>query len=66
VVKIAPHPVVAHLRRCTHPSPIQIEIARRYGIEVPEGFTFVRPFFKGEYLKKLYKSRSALQMIYSS
>jgi hypothetical protein len=65
VVRIAPHPVRGHLRRCEHPSPIQIELAKRYGIKIDPGFTFVRPYFKGEYEKKLYRSRSALKIIYS-
>jgi len=45
----APHAVAGHLRRVKKSaSPEAIERARQYGIEVPEGFTFVRPFKKGK------------------
>ncbi|MGB9825063.1 MAG: hypothetical protein ACPLRU_00165, partial [Desulfofundulus sp.] len=44
----APHAVVGHLRRVRKSASSEaIERARQYGIEVPEGFTFVRPFRKG-------------------
>ncbi|AEG14486.1 hypothetical protein Desku_0887 [Desulfofundulus kuznetsovii DSM 6115] len=45
----APHAVAGHLRRVRKSaSPEAVERAKNYGIEVPEGFTFVRPFNKGE------------------
>jgi len=45
----APHAVAGHLRRVKKSAnPEAVERARQYGIEVPEGFTFVRPFKKGK------------------
>jgi len=44
----APHAVAGHLRRVKkHASPEAVERARYYGIQVPDGYTFIRPFRKG-------------------
>jgi hypothetical protein len=58
------HFVVGHLRKALHATEEQIQLARRYGIVVPEGFTFVRPHRRGdEAQERIYRSRSALQCI---
>gem|GEM_PF-6686231 len=44
----SPHAVAGHLRRVRKAaSPEAAERVREYGIAVPEGYTFVRPFRKG-------------------
>jgi hypothetical protein len=59
-----PHFVTGHLRRATEASEKQIFLARKYGIVVPEGFTFVRPHRRGNKAQEtVYRSRSALQCI---
>lgn len=64
----ARHPVAAHLRRSATISPAQRFLADRYGIRVPEGFTFVRAHERGGEAEqariRVYRSRSASQMIY--
>ena len=61
-----PHFVVGHLRKAVHASESQIFLAKRYGIVVPEGFTFVRPHKRGDKAQEhIYRSRSALQCIRS-
>jgi len=58
------HFVIGHLRKALHASETQIQIAHRYGITPPEGFTFVRPHKRGEKVQeRIYRSRSALQCI---
>lgn len=62
------HPVSQHLRRAATASAAQRFLAQRYGIELPEGFTFVRPHERGSAVEeariRLYRSRSASQMLY--
>ena len=64
----APHKVGPHLRRAGQASTAQRFLAQRYGMHVPEGFTFVRPHERGGALEekrlKVYKSRSASRMIF--
>jgi len=60
----APHFVVGHLRKALQASEQQIILARRHGIIVPEGFTFVRPYRRGDVAQqRIYRSRSALQCL---
>lgn len=68
IYDVAPCDVAGHIRRCRNPDPAQLELARRYGIVVPEGRTFVRPHHRGEYVRGApdYKSRSALQMLFAA
>jgi hypothetical protein len=64
LVKRRPHFVSGHLRKAMQASESQILLARRFGIIVPEGFTFVRPHKRGDKVQeKIYRSRSALQCI---
>jgi len=58
------HHVSGHLRRVKSANPFQIILAGGYGINVPEGFTFVRPHDRGGHERVLYRSRSALKMLY--
>ncbi len=64
----ARHPVGHHLRRAGNASAAQRFLAQRYGINVPEGFTFVRPHERGgvpeEERIRVYRSRSASRMIF--
>lgn len=64
-VEVTGHHVSGHLRQCRMATPGQLALAREFGIEVPEGFTFVRPHDRGAHAKTLYRSRSALQLLYS-
>jgi len=44
-----PHAVPGHLRRVKNAASAEaVERAGEYGIAVPEGYAFVRPFRKGE------------------
>jgi hypothetical protein len=64
----AKHKVSSHIRRADNASATQRFLAQRYGLSLPQGFTFVRPHERGvgglaERLK-VYRSRSASQMIF--
>jgi hypothetical protein len=59
------HFVGAHLRKAASASEHQLFLAARYGIEVPTGFTFVRPHERGQKGRQIiYRSRSALRSLY--
>lgn len=62
------HPVAPHFRRAGQASAAQRFLAQRYGMRLPEGFTFVRPHERGgmaaEARLKVYRSRSASRMIF--
>lgn len=66
------HEVKAHLRKADKASIHQIVLASRYGLNIPRGYTFVRPHQRGgyaeEYLerKKIYRSRSISMMLFES
>ena len=65
---IAPHPVTGHKRKAKNPNPKQLELAMKAGMEIPAGYTYVRPYEhpggKGE--RRLYKSRSALMTLFAA
>ena len=61
------HQVTQHLRRVEHASNRQLSIAKRYGLYVPKGYTFVRPHERGLVTmekQKIYRSRSASAMLF--
>ncbi|WP_260858928.1 restriction endonuclease [Paraburkholderia sp. BCC1885] len=62
------HDVGPHLRRAKVASAAQRFLAQRYGWQVPEGFTFVRPHTRGtdseEARVRVYRSRSASRMLF--
>lgn len=62
------HAVSHHLRRVGKASAGQRFLAQRYGVALPEGFTFVRPHERGTETQKervcIYRSRSASRMIF--
>jgi Restriction endonuclease len=62
------HGVAHHIRRVGQASVAQRFHAQRYGIHVPEGFTFVRPHERGGQSTteriKIYRSRSASRMLF--
>lgn len=62
------HQVAAHLRRAGVASAAQRFLAQRYGMQLPEGFTFVRPHERGtaaeEARVRIYRSRSASRMLF--
>jgi hypothetical protein len=61
----AAHFVAPHIRKVTHASPHQLVIASRYGLNVPPGFTFVRPHERGAGQRDtVYRSRSALSCLF--
>lgn len=65
----AMHHVAPHLRRAENPTAAQLFLAKRYGIHVPEGFTFVRGHDRGGLAEaervRVYRSRSASRMIFT-
>lgn len=62
------HSVSQHLRRVGSASAAQRFLAQRYGVALPEGFTFVRPHERGTNAEEerihVYRSRSASHMIF--
>jgi hypothetical protein len=61
------HRVAPHLRKAAQASQHQQVLAKRYGFEVPTGYTFVRPHERGGHEREvIYRSRSALQSLYSA
>jgi hypothetical protein len=62
------HSVLQHLRRVGEPSAAQRFLAQRYGIQLPKGFTFVRPHERGGVASqeriRVYRSRSASRMLF--
>jgi hypothetical protein len=63
----AKHTVREHLRKASHPSDSQLELAKFFNVYVPSGFTFVRPHARGNENKRIiYKSRSAMKLLYTS
>jgi predicted helicase len=56
------------VRRAGEPSAQQRFLAQRYGFEIPQGFTFVRPHERGALPEvarvRKYRSRSASKMIF--
>ena len=64
------HSVVHHLRRSSNASAAQRFLAQRYGIHLPQGFTFVRPHERGAKATderiRIYRSRSASEMIFDA
>lgn len=62
------HSVSQHLRKVGTPSAAQRFLAQRYGVHLPEGFTFVRPHERGAAASqeriRVYRSRSASTMLF--
>lgn len=62
------HAVTQHLRKVGTASAAQRFLAQRYGVYVPEGFTFVRPHERGATANvervRVYRSRSASRMLF--
>jgi hypothetical protein len=61
----ARHYVRPFLRKVERPSPLQLEIARRDNVRLPEGFTYVRSHYRGGgESQAIYRSRSAISLLY--
>jgi Restriction endonuclease len=61
----ARHYVRPFLRKVERPSPLQLEIARRDSVRLPEGFTYVRGHYRGGgESQAIYRSRSAISLLY--
>lgn len=64
----APHAVGHHFRKATTASAAQRFLAQKFGLAIPEGFTFVKPHTRGGAKEaealKLYRSRSASRMLF--
>lgn len=59
------HSVTAHLRKGVRSSQAQLALAKLYGFEVPNGYTFVRSHARGDHQREtIYRSRSALASLY--
>lgn len=53
--------------RRANPTPVQLAIAARSRVTVPEGYTYVRPHYRGAAPNNtVYKSRSALRLLFES
>ncbi len=70
VFNVAPAYVTGHIRRLGDSHNVgehQLELAKQFGIVVPQGYTFVRPHERVGYdtSRDLYKSRSALHVLFS-
>lgn len=65
VIERRRHDVSAHLRKVRiSASEVQLNLALEYGIEVPPGYTFVRPHHRsGTRKETIYKSRSAFGLL---
>ena len=68
-VRLSPHLVSGHLRKLHEghkSSEAALERAAEFGINVADGYTFVRPHKKGEIEQmRTYRSRSAFELIFS-
>lgn len=66
----AAHKVSGHLRKAEKPSGVQLLLAKRYGLHVPKGYTFVRPHCRGGKAniktQRIYRSRSASSILYKT
>lgn len=64
----ARHSVTQHFRRSKEASAAQRFLAQRFGIRIPQGFTFVRAHERGtgtnETRVRVYRSRSASKMLF--
>ena len=64
-VRVVGHSVSGHLRRVRIAGhAAQLALAREYSVYVPPGFTFVRPHQRGSHDHVIFRSRSALQLVY--
>jgi len=68
VLSLSPCHVSGHPRRVSNPNPEQLELARRLGVVVPEGYTYVREHDRSgsSEFRRLYKSRSAMEVMFGS
>lgn len=68
VCQVASCDVVGHTRKCDNPNDIQLGLAAQHGIDVPEGYTYVRPHKRSSHTTtiKEYRSRSAVEVLFSS
>ena len=58
------HWVSGHLRKALKSSERQIYEAKKHGIHIPDGYTFVRPHKRGDKAKeRIYRSRSAMEYL---
>ena len=64
----APHAVGHHFRKAASASAAQRFLAQKFGLTIPEGFTFVKPHTRGSLkdaeVLKVYRSRSASKMLF--
>ncbi|MFS0754468.1 restriction endonuclease [Noviherbaspirillum sp. 1P10PC] len=64
------HQVNGHLRRSNSASAEQILLAHKNGINVPAGFTWVRPHTRGlhaeQEIRREYRSRSATRLLFAA
>jgi hypothetical protein len=63
ISKRAKHHVRSHIRK-VNPSSAQKQLAEYDGVNLPEGYTYVRGHYKGDINKhKIYRSRSAIDYV---
>ncbi len=67
-VRRSAHQVGHHFRRAAQASAAQRFLAQKYGLTIPEGFTFVKPHRRGGTSEadaiRVYRSRSASRMLF--
>lgn len=67
IVTLSPCHVSGHKRICNNPSQRQLDIARSLGINLPNGYTYVKEYDRGEIeQRRLYKSRSAMSVLFEA
>lgn len=66
VIRLSPAHVSGHPRRAENPSKEQLDLAKRLGVVLPPGHTYVKEYDRSgsEEFKRVYKSRSALSLLY--
>ena len=66
LIQLGPSHVSGHIRKCENPSPSQLELAEKFGVQVPTGFTFVREHDRGSSrpFERQYRSRSAMYLFF--
>lgn len=71
IIKLSPYHVDGHPRKLPQgqkPSQKQLDLAKKFGVPIPEGKTYVDQYDvpgKDEF-RRLYKSRSALNLLYGN
>lgn len=68
IIKLSPAHVSGHPRKCQNPSQKQLDLAARVGMPIPPGHTYIKEHDRSgsREFTRLYKSRSALNLLYGA